>query len=329
MVERIATITPIATRNTPFTISLMMPQRMPNTPKAVRIIKPHIANPMCCAICLKFAVAVISSLFLIFLFLMRIQENSELVMNVSSKHVDIIKRYEDGTYLDLFVIESQSYVDPSMVARVMEYESVARMRYIRQNFKKHVPTHTRLPMILTVVLYVGETKWNAAKRLSELEIIHPGFEDMFNEFKLNLIELNTNHKYNTGEKATQDFFDLLRMIYRKQILKENLDREFNRDALYFAYVVTKNKELLNIYQESEKGDVKVCRALDEMFEESTNKGIQMGIRQGIEQGVERGVKNTQIKIAIKMLVRNNQTLEEISEIVGLDLDALRELKKSI
>ena len=40
-------------------------------------------------------------------------------------------------------------------------------------------------------------------------------------------------------------------------------------------------------------------------------------------------KNTQIKIAIKMLVRNDQTLEEISEIVGLDLNALRELKKSI
>ena len=188
-------------------------------------------------------------------------EKSELVMNVSSKHVDIIKRYEDGTYLDLFVIESQSNVDPSMVARVMEYESVARMRYIRQNFKKHVP------MILTVVLYVGESKWNAAKRLSELEIIHPGFEDTFNEFKLNLIELNTNHKYNTGEKATQDFFDLLRIVYRKQILKEDLDREFNRDALYFAYVVTKNKELLNIYQKSKKRDVKVCRALDEMFEE--------------------------------------------------------------
>ena len=74
-----------------------------------------------------------------------------------------------------------------------------------------------------------------------------------------------------------------------------------------------------------RGDVKVCRALDEMFEESTNKGIQMGIKQGIE----RGEKNTQIKIAIKMLVRNNQTLEEISEIVGLDLDALRELKNNI
>ena len=47
------------------------------------------------------------------------------------------------------------------------------------------------------------------------------------------------------------------------------------------------------------------------------------------QSVKRCVKNTQIKLAIKMPVRNNQTLEEISEIVGLDLDALRELKKSI
>ena len=28
----------------------------------------------------------------------------------------------------------------------------------------------------------------------------------------------------------------------------------------------------------------MCRALDEMFEESTNKGIQMGIKQGIERG---------------------------------------------
>ena len=28
---------------------------------------------------------------------------------------------------------------------------------------------------------------------------------------------------------------------------------------------------------SENDEVKVCRALDEMFEESTNKGIQMGI----------------------------------------------------
>ena len=34
----------------------------------------------------------------------------------------------------------------------------------------------------------------------------------------------------------------------------------------------------------------MCRALDEMFEESTNKGIQMGIKQGFEQGIEQGIE---------------------------------------
>ena len=63
IVERIATSMPIATRNTPFTISLTMPQRMPDTQRTMRMIRVHIASPMYCATCLKSAVAVISSLF--------------------------------------------------------------------------------------------------------------------------------------------------------------------------------------------------------------------------------------------------------------------------
>ena len=63
IVERIATIMPIATRNTPFTISLTMPQRMPDTQRTMRMIRVHIASPMYCANCLKSSVAVISSLF--------------------------------------------------------------------------------------------------------------------------------------------------------------------------------------------------------------------------------------------------------------------------
>ena len=63
IVERIATIMPIANRNTPFTISLTMPQRMPDTQRTMRMIRVHIASPMYCATCLKSAVAVISSLF--------------------------------------------------------------------------------------------------------------------------------------------------------------------------------------------------------------------------------------------------------------------------
>ena len=45
----------------------------------------------------------------------------------------------------------------------------------------------------------------------------------------------------------------------------------------------------------------MCRALDEMFEESTNKGIQMGIKQGIEQGIEQGIALNQFEVYQTML----------------------------
>ena len=56
---------------------------------------------------------------------------------------------------------------------------------------------------------------------------------------------------------------------------------------------------------------KVCRALDEMFEESTNKGIQMGIKQGFEQGIEQGIeRGIEQGIALKELFVYQTMLEK-------------------
>ena len=66
-----------------------------------------------------------------------------------------------------------------------------------------------------------------------------------------------------------------------------------------------------ILYKSEKGDVKVCRALDEMFEESTNRGIQMGIKQGFEQGIEQGIeRGIEQGIALKELFVYQTMLEK-------------------
>ena len=94
--------------------------------------------------------------------------------------------------------------------------------------------------------------------------------------------------------------------------------------MYFAYVVTKNKELLNIYQESEKGDVKVCRALDEMFEESTNKGIQMGIKQGIEQGIEQGSEKKELEMYRKMMDKGFE-IKAIASIFSVSEESIKTL----
>ena len=75
---------------------------------------------------------------------------------------------------------------------------------------------------------------------------------------------------------------------------------------------------------SEKGDVKVCRALDEMFEESTNKGIQMGIKQGFEQGIEQGIALKELFVYQTMLEKGF-SVKAIASIFSVSEESIKNL----
>ena len=79
-----------------------------------------------------------------------------------------------------------------------------------------------------------------------------------------------------------------------------------------------------LYKKSEKGDVKVCRALDEMFEESTNKGIQMGIKQGSEQGIEQGIEQNRFEVYQTMLEKGF-SVKAIASIFSVSEESIKKL----
>ena len=79
-----------------------------------------------------------------------------------------------------------------------------------------------------------------------------------------------------------------------------------------------------ILYKSEKGDVKVCRALDEMFEESTNRGIQMGIKQGFEQGIEQGIELNRFEVYQTMLEKGF-SVKAIASIFSVSEESIEKL----
>ena len=83
-----------------------------------------------------------------------------------------------------------------------------------------------------------------------------------------------------------------------------------------------------LYKKSEKGDVKVCRALDEMFEESTNKGIQMGIKQGLEQGIEQGIEQNRFEVYQTMLEKGF-SVKAIASIFSVSEESIKKLLMKI
>ena len=82
------------------------------------------------------------------------------------KHVDVIRKYNDGNLYSVFIIENQSYVDASMVVRAAAYEYVAYDRMLKK-LKKNMAKE-KLPMVHILVFYTGERSWDAANKLSQL-----------------------------------------------------------------------------------------------------------------------------------------------------------------
>ena len=67
----------------------------------------------------------------------------------------------------------------------------------------------------------------------------------------------------------------------------------------------------------------MCRALDEMFEESTNRGIQMGIKQGFEQGIEQ--KELQI---YQTMLDKGFSIKTIASIFSVSEELIEKLRIS-
>ena len=191
------------------------------------------------------------------------------------KHVDVIRKYNDGSLYSAFIIENQSYVDASMVARAATYEYVAYDKTLKKLKKNR--KNEKLPMVHILVFYTGERPWNAASKLSELVEVDERFKSYFHDYQMNLIEI-------TGKSNS---FGLVKSSVLK-VVKTLTDVEW-----------------LDLKELEEKEEIAMCEAekrwLEVKSKEWKAEGIELGIKQGIEQGIERGSEKKELEMYQKMM----------------------------
>ena len=183
-------------------------------------------------------------------------------------------------------------------------------------------------MVRAIVLYTGEKEWDGARKLSDMILDENGQKielDPIEDFSLNLIELNKDVSYNLNNQCVQDFIDLVHQLYDTTIHLGDTDRVYQRDAVLAAYSITKDEQL-KLILEQEEGDVKVCEAMRELFEDATNKGITKGIGIGIEKGKAEGRAEgraeekieTTISYLRSIMVNLNVDVERAMDILSID-----------
>ena len=247
------------------------------------------------------------------------------------KHVDVIRKYNDGNLYSAFIIENQSYVDASMVVRAAAYEYVAYDRMLKK-LKKN-KAKEKLPMVHILVFYTGEKPWNAANKLSQLVDVDERFESYFHDYQMNLIEITGNTSYNFNEEDVYNLFYICRSIYDQSIYEEKSNGfGLVKSSVLKVVKTLTDVEWLDLEELEEKEEIEMCEAEKKWLEvkskeweaEGIKKGIEQGIEQGLEQGIEQGVELGQV-LLYKTMIKNGMSVNEISKVCSISVENLKQV----
>ena len=237
------------------------------------------------------------------------------------KHVDVIRKYNDGNLYSAFIIENQSYVDMSMVVRAAVYEYVAYERMLKKSKKNK--DNKKLPMVHILVFYTGERPWNAARQLSELVEVDERFESYFHDYKMNLIEITGNTSYNFNEEDVYNLFYICRSIYNQSIY-EGKSNDFGlvKSSVLKVVKTLTDVEWLDLKELEKKEKIEMCEAEKRWLEVKSKEWEAEGIRKGIEQGIEQGVELGQV-LLYKTMIKNGMSVNEISKVCSISVESLK------
>ena len=239
------------------------------------------------------------------------------------KHVDVIRKYNDGNLYSAFIIENQSYVDMSMVVRAAVYEFVAYERMLKKSKKNKAKE--KLPMVNILVFYTGERPWNAARQLSELVEVDERFKSYFHDYQMNLIEITGNTSYNFNEEDVYNLFYICRSIYDQSIYEEKSNHfGLVKSSVLKVVKTLTDVEWLDLEELEEKEKIEMCEAEKRWLEVKSKEWEAEGIRKGIEQGIEQGSENNR-KEMYQTMVDKGFSISSIASIFSVSEESIERL----
>ena len=254
--------------------------------------------------------------------------NSSFINKVfQNREADIVYKIKDRSIFIL--IEHQTKVDYLMPYRILEYEVAIMQSAI--DLDKIKNKESKIPLVISIVLYTGNKKWNAKKYFEENQEKIEEIENGLGNY--NLIDINEMTEKELLEdnsfiskmilieksKNTENIVEILEKIVKitKEEDKETLRRIISI-ILEEKIGITKAKELI----EKMEGDEGNMLAVVDMIRREN----QMYIEIGKKEGKIEGKLEEKIKIVTNML-KEKFNVEMIQKITGVDKEEIEKIEK--
>ena len=277
----------------------------------------------------------------------KIKEEIELYNNrfITSKYKDresdIIYKVKNKNIF--FIIEHQSTIDYSMVYRMLEY-SIEIMRQIIQGKENKRKTY-KYPLIIPIVIYTGDKKWDAKLSMKEIKEKAQWYEE---QEDISLVDINEYTKEELlKEKNLLSKVMLLEKSKNEAEFIENVEEileiadDRNIDKLkdiiiYKAYDALEQEELEEMLNKMKNKKEESIMTLGERIRrnereermKARNEGKIEGIKEGINEGRMEGITEA-INTTIKKMLLLKLDEDIIKEVTGAKDNELQKLKKEL
>lgn len=245
-------------------------------------------------------------------------QNSDGKKITIQRYRDIAMSAEDGTRIVILACENQEEIHYAMPVRGMLYDAVSyadqitRIRQERREkkelkgsaqFLSGLKKTDLLYPVITVIFYYGEDEWDGQKDLHGLLGIdreeYKLLKRYVPNYRINLIDPRHLESLGCFQTDLQIVFGMLK--YRKSKVKlqnyVELNQEYFSNIDYDSYnavraMLGSEQGLKEIKKET--GGINMCQALEELYQDGVEKGIQQGIEAFILDYTEEGYGKAKI-----------------------------------
>jgi predicted transposase YdaD len=247
------------------------------------------------------------------------------------RHDDMVWRLRVGeTWLWIYLLmEFQSKPDRWMAVRMLVY-----LGLLAQDLIKQGALHRgKLPPILPIVLYNGETVWHAAQNVTDCFVQAPGglqyylpqmSYHLIDEARLKLHPEATVRNFSEAlfrlehGRTPQDIRKVLQAL--DPLLRDEASQPLRRAFGVWVKSLLRRKvpkpklSEVDAINDIMEADNMLADRIEGWFEEAERKGLESGMRkgmaQGIEQGMQQGMQQGESRLFRRLLERRFGPLPE-------------------
>lgn len=239
----------------------------------------------------------------------------------------------------IWILENQEAIDYSIPVRIFLKDALEYERQVRDLRRKNTLTGTiftntgeflykikktdKIHPVCTLIIYWGNEPWDGPHSLHDfIDFSYDNPTDvtrlkqLIPEYPLHIIDLSQRKNFNTYQTELKTLFEL---YIRREEKTEFIDyiqthdecKHLDDETYHMLGIMTNTDELLNYLPENEMEETNMCKAIQDLIEDSKEEGIA-----------------TQLTSSITHLMKKfNCTLEEACDMIGKSVDDYYKAKK--